>query len=63
MTWELNDKNKEREVKGLISAMDTFQQKTGLILTYDQEDQKLVDNKKIIIKPVFKWLLEQKNNF
>lgn len=58
VTWELNEKNKEREIKGLVSAMDTFKQKTGLILTYDQEDEMAIENKKIVVKPVWKWLLE-----
>lgn len=58
VTWELNEENKEREIKGLVSAMETFKQKTGLLLTYDQEDQMTIENKKIIIKPVWKWLLE-----
>jgi len=47
-----------REIKGLVSAMDTFKQKTGLILTYDQEDEMAIENKKIVVKPVWKWLLE-----
>lgn len=58
VTWELNEKNKERELKGLLSAMDSFKQKTGLILTYDQEDELIIENKKIVVKPVWKWLLE-----
>jgi hypothetical protein len=58
VTWELNEKNKEREIGGLLSAMDTFKQKTGLILTYDQEDEKTIGEKKIIVKPVWKWLVE-----
>ncbi len=58
VTWELNENNKSRETNGLITAMDTFKQKTGLILTYDQEDELKIGNKKIIVKPVWKWILE-----
>jgi predicted AAA+ superfamily ATPase len=58
VTWELNETNKQRELTGLLSAMKFFKQKTGLILTYDQEDEKIMDGNKIIIKPVWKWLLE-----
>lgn len=58
VTWELNEKNKERELDGLLSAMHTFKQKTGLILTYDQEDEEMIGDKKIIVKPVWKWLIE-----
>ena len=32
--------------------------KEGLILTFDQEDKLELDGLKIIIKPVWKWLLE-----
>jgi uncharacterized protein len=54
----LGDKNKKREVQGLLDAMQTHKIKQGLILTLDQED-KLEENGKIIeIKPVWKWLLD-----
>ena len=51
--YDFNDKNKEREIGGLLEAMDKFKLKEGLILTYDQEDEL-----KIKILPVWKWLLE-----
>jgi len=60
VTWELNEKNRKRELGGLSSAMDFFHHDIGLLLTYDQEDEIKSNNKKIIIKPVWKWLLEQK---
>jgi len=37
--------------------MHKFQQKNGLILILDQEEITR-ENKKIIVKPVWKWLLE-----
>ena len=55
---EFNDKTKEREIKGLIEAMQKFNLKEGLILTNSQEEEIKLDDKKIIIKPVWKWLLE-----
>jgi len=51
--------NKEREVKGLIEAMNFFNYRTGLILTYDQEDEILIKEKKIYVKPIWKWLLQK----
>lgn len=39
-------------------TVKTFKQKTGLILTYDQKDEKIADGSKIVIKPVWKWLLD-----
>ena len=35
-----------------------YKLKEGLILTLDKEEELILDNKKIIIKPVWKWLLE-----
>ncbi len=61
VTWELNENNKSRETNGLIAAMNAFKQKTGLILTYDQEDEIKIGNKKIIVKPVWKWILENES--
>jgi len=59
VTHELNGKNKEREIKGLLDAMNKFKLKEGLILTNDDEDILEIEKKKIIIKPVWKWLLEK----
>ncbi len=58
--YKLDDKNKEREIKGLLEAMDKFKLKEGLILTYDDEEEFKMKNEKIKIKPVWKWLLEDK---
>lgn len=56
--FELNENDKKREIKGLIEAMDEFKLNQGLILTYDQKDLIKVKNKKIMIIPVWQWLLE-----
>ena len=58
VTWLLNEINKEREFEGLYDAMDQYGLNEGLILTYSQEEEKKYKGKKIIIKPVWKWLLE-----
>ncbi|MEW5896622.1 MAG: ATP-binding protein [Nanoarchaeota archaeon] len=55
--YSLNEKNKERELKGLLEAMDYFKLKEGIMLTYEQEDKLTIKNKKIKIVPVWKWLL------
>jgi len=55
--FELHEHNRKRELDGLLSAMDFFNLKSGLILTYDQEDTLEIENKTIIIEPVWKWLL------
>ncbi|MDG6229255.1 MAG: ATP-binding protein [Candidatus Thermoplasmatota archaeon] len=55
--YMLNEENKKREIQGLCEAMDTFQLKTGLLLTNEQEEEILIDNKKIMIIPVWKWMI------
>ncbi len=53
---ELNENNMKREFDGLIEALIKFNLKEGLILTYDDEDEVIYENKKIIIKPVRNWM-------
>lgn len=55
--YDFNDKNKDREIKGLLESMTKFKLKKGLILTYNQEETLIIDNKKITLLPVWKWLL------
>ncbi len=54
----LTEQNRERELNGLIEALDKFKLKEGLILTYNQEDKFVIEEKKIKAIPVWKWLLE-----
>lgn len=56
--YDLTKENKERELRGLSEAMKKFGLKEGLILTYNQEEEIKSEGKKIIIKPIWKWLLE-----
>ena len=48
---------KRREVDGLLEALREYKLKEGLILTLDKEDEIKLNGKKIVIKPVWKWLL------
>ncbi len=57
VTYELSRQNKDREIKGLLEAMDYFNLDEGLILTYDQEDEVEMQGKRITVKPVWKWSL------
>jgi len=56
--YNLNDENKDREIKGLIGAMEKFKLKDGLIITFDQEDSFIKDKNKIRVIPAWKWMLE-----
>ncbi|MDP2767645.1 MAG: ATP-binding protein [Candidatus Methanoperedens sp.] len=56
--WDLSDmETKEREVKGLVKAMEEFNLGTGLMITEDFEGDEKIKNKDIIYKPLWKWLL------
>ena len=54
--YELTDDNKDREINGLLAALDAFNLNEGLILTYNQEDRIDVNHKNINVIPVWKWL-------
>ena len=56
--YDLHNENKDREIKGLLEAMNKFSLKKGLILTYDEEERFEIDKKEIIVMPIWKWLLE-----
>ncbi|MBL7148186.1 MAG: ATP-binding protein [Nanoarchaeota archaeon] len=56
--YEINDENEEREISGLMEAMEKFKLKKAFILTFNQEDNIKKDNKEIIIIPLWKWLLK-----
>ncbi len=57
-TWSLDRVNEKRELEGLYEAMNEYKLDEGLILTNDQEEKFDYKGKKIIVKPVWKWLLE-----
>ncbi len=54
--YELNEDNKNREVNGLIEAIEKFNLREGLIITFDQDDEFEAKGRKIIVKSVWKWL-------
>ena len=59
VTKSLSDINtNKREIDGLIEAMKIYNLKEGLILTDDEENEFSQDGFKIIVKPIWKWLLE-----
>jgi uncharacterized protein len=55
---ELNNENTDRETEGLLEAMAGLNLNKGTILTSNQENFRKVGETTIIIKPVWKWLLE-----
>ena len=57
--YELNDSNLDRELGGLTEAMDELKLNKGVILTFNQNDNIIVNGKKVSVIPVWKWLLKQ----
>ena len=53
--WELTHDNQDREIKGLLEAMDFFNQENGVILTYNTEDLILTAGKSIKVIPAWKY--------
>jgi predicted AAA+ superfamily ATPase len=51
-------KTKEREVKALLEAMKFFKLTTGIIVTWDYEDEERINGKKISYIPIWKWLIQ-----
>ncbi len=55
--YNMDEKNRKREVKGLLEALEKYKLKGGLILTYNQEEEFVEAGKTIKLMPVWKWLL------
>lgn len=54
-----NSDTRKRELEGILDAMEAYNLKMGLILTDDTEDEIEIEGKKIIVKPIWKWLLQE----
>ncbi|MDP2749864.1 MAG: ATP-binding protein [Nanoarchaeota archaeon] len=59
VTVSLKETNREREISGLLEAMKKYKLSKGIIITEDQTEEIKIDNKKISVVPVWKWLLEE----
>ncbi len=53
-----NIDTKNREIKSLIKAMSSFKINEGLIITEGYDSTEIIDGKKIIFKPLWKWLTQ-----
>jgi uncharacterized protein len=55
--YELNGDNQEREINGLIAALEFFNLREGVILTIDQTDKILKDGYTLYVIPAYKFEL------
>jgi predicted AAA+ superfamily ATPase len=53
-----NPETRKREIEGLTEAMAAYKLDRGLILTFEEDNILDAGGKKIVVKPVWKWLLE-----
>ena len=58
MCYSLNQDNMDREISGIMMALDTFNLDNGLIITFDQEDIFKKDRKTVKAIPAWKWLMD-----
>jgi len=57
--WEITPQNEARELKGLLEALQAWKIKEGIILTANQETERVVERYRIKIQPAWKWALGQ----
>lgn len=56
--WDLSDvRTKEREVSALLKGMDALGQREGTIISESFEGEETHDDKTIIYRPLWRWLL------
>ena len=52
------DEIEEREIKSLIKASETLKCNNLLVITWDYENEEIIDKKKIRYLPLWRWLLK-----
>lgn len=55
--YNLTEENKDREINGLVEALTFIKKDSGQILTLNQTDEFVVNDKKIFVKSVWKWMM------
>ncbi len=60
--YNLSVDNQEREINGLIEAMDFFNKTKGIIITYNQKDLITHNEKKIEVIPAYQFLATLNSN-
>lgn len=59
VTYSLSDvKTRQREINGLLSALNAYNLSEGMILTTDETEELTIEGKRIVICPTWKWLLQ-----
>jgi hypothetical protein len=56
--FELNDENMRRETNGLLEALTELNLDKGYIITSNQDDVLIMDNKTIELVSAWKWRID-----
>jgi len=51
---------RKREVRALMKCMDEFRLKEGLIITETEDEEDNIGGKKIIFRPLWKWIMQHR---
>ena len=58
--WDIsNEETKKRELKSLLKASKELKCRNLLVITEDYEHEEIIEKRKIIYKPLWKWLLAE----
>jgi predicted AAA+ superfamily ATPase len=57
--WQLDQNNMERELSGLLEAMNYFGLNNASIITQDQSETFILDGKTIVAQPFHEWALRK----
>ena len=57
--WQLDQENMDREISGLLEAMHYFEIKTAILITINQSDQFIIEDKTIKVQPFYEWAEQQ----
>ncbi len=55
--YDLSMNNQQREINGLLEVMSYFDVSRGTIVTFDQKDEFILDDKTIEVIPAHFWLM------
>ncbi len=55
--WEMIKRNEKRELAGISEAARSLDLTSGVILTYDQEEEREAGGVRVSVLPVWKWML------
>ena len=57
--WEIDEKTVVREERALLKAMAEFGLNKGLIITRDKQGTTRKDEKEIVYRPFYMWVMEK----